>query len=192
MAHRRVHERWGDEPRWLKVIRVRRGRLKDGTRANELIVRIRNKDYWFPASDAAMRKFVSLGYTTNRGRALRWFRRYIRKHKGYKGVWPDLTYYRKNRIPDDRVYSRRGTFGSEERPAQESAVSDDFTVGKIISITKNYKRPSEVTNEVKLPTKTISTILNMYKAGYSPMEIHRRVGVKLSDVVKTIELLEAP
>ncbi|MBK6942466.1 MAG: hypothetical protein IPH13_20005, partial [Planctomycetes bacterium] len=94
-------EAWGKNPKWLKVVGVKSGFRRDPVSpkipGNEVVVRIRNKNYWFPADKQALDKFVRLG-RKNRGEALQWFRRYVRRERGYRGKWPDRGYVIKNTI----------------------------------------------------------------------------------------------
>lgn len=97
-----LEEVWGKRPKWLAVTNVKTGYTRSpatpGKVGNEVTVRIRGKDYWFPADPAALKKFVQLGKTQNRGKALSWFRRYVRREKRYKGRWPDRGYVIGNKI----------------------------------------------------------------------------------------------
>lgn len=94
-------EAWGKDPKWLKVVGVKSGFRRDPVNpkipGNEVVVRIRNKNYWFPADKQALDKFIRLG-RKNRGEALQWFRRYVRRDRGYRGRWPDRGYVIKNTI----------------------------------------------------------------------------------------------
>lgn len=100
-ATQRLDEAWGKRPKWLKVTAVKTGttRQQDIPRkvGQEVTVRIRGRDYWFPSDPAATNKFVRLG-RQNRGKALQWFRQYVRREKHYTGRWPDRGYVLRNRI----------------------------------------------------------------------------------------------
>lgn len=99
---RPLEEVWGKNPRWLKVTNIKTGYSRSpaepGKVTSEVTVRIRGKDYWFPADPSAVKKFVQLGKTKNRGNALTWFRRYVRREKRYKGRWPDRGYVIGNKV----------------------------------------------------------------------------------------------
>ena len=101
-TERMLLEAWGHHPNWLKIVQVKHGYFRDPVKppqqGAEVTVRIRNKDYWFPSTPQALTQFKRLGAQKNRGEALLWFRRYVRRLRGYRGKWPDRTYVIRNRI----------------------------------------------------------------------------------------------
>jgi len=64
---------------------------------SEMIMRLRNRRYWFPLTPKVADRFIQIRDSVNRGAALRYLQRYIRRYRHYKGLW-SKRYYERNRI----------------------------------------------------------------------------------------------
>lgn len=185
-------EGWGKAPQWLKVMNVKSGFLRyGGESGNEVTVRIRGKDYWFPSDGPALRKFLRLG-ETNRGKALIWYRKYIRRRKHYLGKWPDRTYVMRNKILAKNV---RRVAGDEDDPVQEMVNPDSFTGGDILYHGRGGSKPAEpwaysqLLGLTGLDDKQLRTVAVMASGGQGTKEIARAVGVSLSELKYVLDLM---
>ena len=85
-------EKMGDRPAWMKIKKYR----ESGRRA-ELVLSLRKKEYWFPVSPSVYAKFQNK-ITESRYEGLVYLQDYIRRYRGYAGIWPSRRYENRNRI----------------------------------------------------------------------------------------------
>lgn len=145
---RDILEAWGKDPKWLRVVGTKTGFERyptsgpDRKVGNEVTVNIRGKDYWFPSNPNALKKFIALG-RQNRGKALQWYRRYVRRQRGYKGKWPDRTYVMRNKILKKNTLDQDTRVTEREESLDEAILCPDtFQFGRILLL-KHDPAPGE-------------------------------------------------